>query len=275
MEIMGRKINIRYFLWYYCFNGLIVADIFLITVALVFDISYSFAEFIIIFDLIVCLVLLGEYILNLYLSSPKKKFILDPLNILGLLASIPFDFILVNVTPETILLRYLRLLKLTRIALLSSRLRFIKDLCEKTGLHKILGVILGTVIIFTLLFYFFGPSYSGFDDFYFVVVTLTTVGYGDVIPNSYNEKILALILLIIGIFVFSAVTAALSSFLTDRIMNNDEKESEDTIGNVIGKNSENIMDEIKLVREENNGLKNEISELKNEISELKDLIMEK
>lgn len=275
MEIMGRKINIRYFLWYYCFNGLIAADMFLITVALVFDISYSAAEFIVIFDLIVCLILLGEYILNLYMSSPKKKFIMDPLNILGLLASIPFDFILVNVTPETILLRYLRLLKLIRIALLSSRLRFIKDLCEKTGLHKILGVILGTIILFTLLFYFFGPSYGGFDDFYFVVVTLTTVGYGDVTPQTYNEKILALILIIIGIFVFSAVTAALSSFLTDRIVNEDEKEIEDTINSAVEVHSENIMDEIKLVREENNGLKNEISELKNEINELKDLIKEK
>ena len=275
MEIMGRKINIRYFLWYYCFNGLIIADMFLITIALIFEMPDDVLVNIVYFDLFVCVVLLGEYALNLYMSSPKKKFLLDPLNIIGLIASIPFDFILETAIPGSILLRYLRLLKLSRVILLSSRLKFIKELFRKTGLHKILGIILGTIILFTLLLYLFGPSYGIFDDFYFVVVTLTTVGYGDVTPQTYNEKVLALILIIIGIFVFSIVTAALSSFLTDRIMGDDEREIKDIINRTVEENSENIMDEIKLVRDENKGLKDEIGELKSEISELKDLIKKK
>lgn len=275
MEIRGRKINIRYFLWYYCFNGLIIVDMILITAALIFEMPDNVIMNIQYFDLFVCFVLLGEYALNLYMSSPKKKFLLDPLNIIGLIASIPFDFILQTVTPGSILLRYLRLLKLSRIFLLSSRLRFIKDLFKKTGLHKILGIIMGTIILFTLLLYLFGPSYGIFDDFYFVVVTLTTVGYGDVTPQTYNEKVLALILIIIGIFVFSIVTAAISSFLTDRLVNKDENEMEERIKDVAEKNSENIMDEIKLVRDENKELKDEIGELKSEIRQLKDLINEK
>ena len=94
MEILGRDINIKYFLWYYCFNGLIIIDMFLITIAIIFQIPSDVALNIQIFDGIVCLILLGEYALNLYMSTPKKDFILDPLNILGLIASIPFDLIL-------------------------------------------------------------------------------------------------------------------------------------------------------------------------------------
>lgn len=261
MEIMGKKINLRYILWYYCFNGLIIIDMFLITIALIFEMPDTVIMDIQYFDLFVCIVLLAEYALNLYLSSPKKKFLLDPLNILGLIASIPFDFILATVTPGSILLRYLRLLKISRILLLSSRLKFIKEMFEKTGLHKILGVIFATIILFTALLYFFGPSYGAFDDFYFVLVTLTTVGYGDITPKTYNEKVLSIILILIGIFVFSAVTAAMSSFLTDRILNKNEEDIKEMAESLEVK-SEKMMNELKLVREENKQLKDEIGELK-------------
>ena len=151
MEIFGKQMNIRYFLWYYCFNGLVIVDMFLITIALIFQLPPDVVKDIQYFDLGVCLILLGEYALNLYMSSPKMKFIMQPLNIVGLIASIPFDFILVVAIPGSGLLRYLRLLKLSRVFLLSSRLKFIKELCEKTGLHKILGILFGTVFLFTLL----------------------------------------------------------------------------------------------------------------------------
>ena len=275
MQILGRKINLKYFLWYYCFNGLIILDMFLITIALIFQIPNDVKITIQNFDLIVCIILLAEYALNLYLSSPKKDFILDPMNIIGLIASIPFDFILATVVPGSILLRYLRLFKLTRIFLLSSRLRFIKDLFEKTGLHKIFGIIIITIILFTILFNLFGSSFNGVDDFYYVIVTLTTVGYGDKVPTTYNEKVLAIILILIGIFVFSTITAALSSFLTDRILEDDEEDIKEEINEVIEEKSESIMDELKIVREENNGLKDEINELKSELNELKEIINNK
>lgn len=275
MKILGREINIKYFLWYYCFNGLIIADMFLITVALIFQIPEEVAALIQLFDFFVCVILLVEYSLNLLISSPKKDFILDPMNILGLIASIPFDFIFIEVVSEFTLLRYLRLLKLARIFLLSSRLRFIKDLFEKTGLHKILIGIIATVGIFTLALYLFGPSYGLFDDFYFVIVTLTTVGYGDITPQTYNEKVLSIILILIGILVFSTITASISSFLTDRLLDDDEEDIKKEIESVIEDKTDNIANELKTVHEENKQLKDEINGLKNEINELKDLIINK
>ncbi|WP_406533971.1 ion transporter [Methanobrevibacter sp.] len=275
MKIWGKDINLKFFLWFYCFNGLIIIDMILITISLIFQIPANVATDIQNFDLIVCIILLVEYALNLYLSSPKKDFILDPLNIVGLIASIPFDIILSAIIPHTIVLRYLRLFKLTRIFLLSSRLKFIKELFEKTGLHKIFGGIIITILLFTLLFEHFGPHFDFFNSFYFVIVTLTTVGYGDVTPKTYNEKVLSIILILIGIFVFSTITAMMSSFFTDNILEDDEEDIKDEIKEVFEEKSENIMNELKNVHEENKGLKNEINELKDEINELKDLINNK
>ena len=207
-----QRFNLK-FLLNYCFNSLIIIDMFLITIALIFQIPAHIALNIQYFDLIICLILLVEYTINLF----------------SLIASIPFDFILIETVSGFTLLRYLRLLKLIRIFLLSSRLSFIGDLFKKTGLHKILAGVVATIGIFTLLLYLFGPSYNLFDDFYFVVVTLTTVGYGDVTPQTYNEKVLSIILILIGIFIFSSITAAISSFLTDRILEDDNKDIKEEI----------------------------------------------
>lgn len=59
-----------------------------------------------------------------------------------------------------------------------------------------------------------------FDDFYFVIVILTTSGYGDVTPQTYNEKVIAI--LFAGIFIFSTITAEISSFLTEHLLKSDD-----------------------------------------------------
>ena len=143
---------------------------------------------------------------------------------------------------------------------------FIKDLFRKTNLHKVLIGIFVTILIFWTAFYLFSPTYGWFDDFYFVIVTLTTVGYGDVTPKTYNEKVLAIILILIGVFVFSAITAIISSFLTDRILDDDEENIVSEIQETIEEKSENIMAELKSVRMENKQLKAELNELKEMIN---------
>ena len=104
----------------------------------------------------------------------------------------------------------------------------ISNFIKKTNMDKIIGGIVFTILLFTILIYVFGNNYNLFDSFYFVVVTLTTVGYGDITPNTFNEKLITIILIFIGILVFSTITGAISSFLTDRILDDEE---EDIINN--------------------------------------------
>lgn len=241
----------------------IIVDIFFITIAMLFNLPDEIAFTILIFDFIVCIILLVEWLVNFYLSSPKKLFLKQKDNWISLIASIPFDVLLPAVIPGISLLRYLRLLKLLRLVVLFNRFfdgfeKFIR----KSNLDKILGGVFFTIIIFTVLFYVYGTTYDLFDDFYFVIVTLTTVGYGDITPHTFNEKIISIILIFAGIFVFSTITAAISSFLTDRLLKTDEEEMGDIIEGALEENLNNILNELKSLREENKILKDEIDELK-------------
>ena len=59
-------------------------------------------------------------------------------------------------------------------------------------------------------------SISFSDVVYFTMVSVTTVGYGDVVPKTAEGRIAASALMLLGIGLFSAVTAIITSFMLDR-----------------------------------------------------------
>ncbi|WP_407375983.1 ion channel [Methanobrevibacter sp.] len=259
MKAFGMEMNARLAI-FLGLNALIIVDIVLITVAMIMTLPPNIVLDIQIFDFIVCIILLIEWGINFYISKPKSLFLKQKDNILALIASIPFDVLLPAVIPQVALLRYLRLLKLLRIVFLFRRFATsLERFIDKTNLDKILAGIIGTIFIFTILLYFFGPSYDLFDDFYFVIVTLTTVGYGDVVPVTFGEKVISLILIIVGLFAFSTITAAISSFLTERLL--EENTDDDSIESKINM----ILEDLDIVKKENEELKQKISELQDSI----------
>lgn len=101
------------------------------------------------------------------------------------------------------------------------------------------------------------------------IETITSVGYGDLTPKTVNEKAITMVLIFLGVFMFSTVTAVISSFFTDQLIN-DEKIEEDL---------EVVKKELDTVQKQNTDLKNELNVLKSqndvlisEINELKELI---
>ena len=49
---------------------------------------------------------------------------------------------------------------------------------------------------------------------YFVLTTVSTVGYGDVSSNNTTERVFCMILMIIGVSCFSFISGALASILS-------------------------------------------------------------
>ena len=74
---------------------------------------------------------------------------------------------------------------------------------EDRGIHLIGGIALAAVGVGTLM-YRWMEGWGWVDSLYFSVVTLTTVGYGDLSPTSPGSKLFTVFYIIGGISLFGA-----------------------------------------------------------------------
>lgn len=116
-------------------------------------------------------------------------------------------------------LRLVRLLRLVRaFAGVYRALGHAGSISQHRGLQTIVLSWLGVMVICCAALYFAerdaNPSIrSPFDALWWGITTMTTVGYGDVVPQSAEGRIAASALMLLGIGLFSAVTAIITSFL--------------------------------------------------------------
>lgn len=259
--------NKRLSLKWILFQLIVIIDLVLISLDLALTFPRDISFHIHIFDLIVCVLLLIDWFINFYMASSKREFMKGIDNWIDLIASIPFDTILPFLFPHVKLLRYFRLLRLLRVIALFNRfLSGFKKFLHRSSLDKILLAILFSLALFTVLLYAFGLGNNLFEVFYFVVVTIATVGYGDIIPATTNEKIVTIFLIIAGLFIMSTITAAISSYLTDKLIKDDEEE--------IGK-FEDLVEELDSVKKELDEVNRKNDRLIEEMDELKELIKNK
>lgn len=85
------------------------------------------------------------------------------------------------------------------------------------------GSILVFMILFSTFFIFIfekdvpkGNVNNLFDSLWYTIVTLTTVGYGDIAPHSSAGRFIGLITVIFGVAFFAAITGRIASFLVDQ-----------------------------------------------------------
>jgi len=105
---------------------------------------------------------------------------------------------------------------------ITDRLREIYFLLKNEKFFYLLFVIF-FVIFFGAVSLFFADRYyltkgagGFFDAVYWAVVTLGTVGYGDIVPESTAGRIVAMMIILCGPLILSLVTASISSILIER-----------------------------------------------------------
>jgi voltage-gated potassium channel len=116
-------------------------------------------------------------------------------------------------------LRILRLLRLVRaFAGVYRALGHVGPLANHRPLQTIVISWLGVMVICCAALYLAERDVnaairSPFDALWWGITTMTTVGYGDVYPTTAEGRIAASALMLLGIGLFSAVTAIITSFL--------------------------------------------------------------
>ena len=58
-----------------------------------------------------------------------------------------------------------------------------------------------------------GGAHTYISAFYFIVSTMTTVGYGDFSAGTTNEKVFCILLMVGGVFIFSTITGSIAAIL--------------------------------------------------------------
>ena len=168
-----------------------------------------------------------EYLLRVYCSPVKKDYVLSFFGIVDLLATLPLylSFLL----PSAKYMFILRTFRLIRIFRVLKLFVFINEgylLMEsiKRSLNKILVyflfVIVLVTIIGTLMFMVEGgqPNTQFTDipsSIYWAIVTLTTVGYGDITPVTIVGRFLSGIVMILGYTIIAVPTCIVSATMID------------------------------------------------------------
>ncbi len=162
-----------------------------------------------------------EYLARLWVVLNKRKYIFSFFGLVDLLSVLPTYLAIFFAGAQSLLvIRSLRLLRIFRIFKLA---RFIGEsqnltLALKASRFKIivfLTTVITAVIIFgTLIYLIEGPEH-GFTSIplsiYWAIVTMTTVGYGDIAPQTTLGQTLASIIMIMGYGIIAVPTGIVSS----------------------------------------------------------------
>lgn len=188
-----------------------------LSIEIIYTFSFNTQKIIDNVDIFISLVFLLDFFVFLYLSDNKKKYIKN--HCIDFISSLPFVGIL----------RALRIVKVIRLVKLLKVLKVLKgvkgimpilNFINKTKSRSILvsySFILIVIIFYcSLAFYSFECNVNEnvntfFDAIWWSFVTVTSVGYGDISPITTESKIIAMVLTILGMGLFSLITAEIST----------------------------------------------------------------
>lgn len=163
-----------------------------------------------------------EYLLRIYAVHSPSKYIFSFFGIIDLLAILPFflSFIFVG-SQYLVVIRSLRLMRVFRIFKLVSFVKGASDInkalkASRAKIFVFLSFILILVVILGSVVYLVeAETNSGFTSIprsiYWAIVTLTTVGYGDIAPLTPLGQFIAAFIMIIGYSVIAVPTGIVSS----------------------------------------------------------------
>jgi voltage-gated potassium channel len=173
-----------------------------------------------IFDLIVVIILIIDFSLATRESKEGIKYILKHAYELPAMIPLLVFGVLESESAFTIALRGLRLIRLFRLIQLFSRISIVLG---RTGnrmiytiVFSIMAVSFGAVGIYIIEHSVEGTKITNLGDaFWWAIVTVTTVGYGDVYPITAEGKVIAALLMIVGIAILGILISTLGAGLIE------------------------------------------------------------
>jgi len=188
------------------------------------DVDVRYHKELVILEWVFTILFSLEYILRIISTDKPWKYIFSFYGIIDLLAILPM-YLSFFISGSNILvsIRALRLLRLFRVMKL---MQFVGEATRlknalRESRNKIIvflySVLVMSMIVGTVMYIIEGPE-AGFTSIprsiYWTIVTLTTVGYGDIVPVTALGQFLSMVVMIIGYGVIAVPTGIVSAEFT-------------------------------------------------------------
>ena len=202
------------------------------------ELSDQYRYLLSIIEIICVLIFLIEYILRIYVSKKPLSYVFSFYGIIDLLAIVPF---FLRIAIDLRMLRAFRIFRVFRALKLVRYNRALRRFHIAAGIIKeefVLFFITTGILIFIAAsgIYFFENENqpelfkSIFHSLWWAIVTLTTVGYGDVVPITTGGKIFTFFVLILGVGVVTVPAGLVASALSKaRIIEQKEREKQSKV----------------------------------------------
>jgi len=194
-----------------------------------------------------------DYISKVSTSQRPLRFIIQPFSIIDLLSILPYylELILSSSVSALAVVRVLRLLRLLRIVRLGYYSKTVSVIGvavirSRDGIYLLLFIVSLCLVVFSTLVFFAEQSANTFDttnqvwlnpdgstsnfqsipqSFWWCIITITTVGYGDYVPVSPAGKAVGAVTALFGVMVLAFPITVLISNFSD-VMNEQKAEQD-------------------------------------------------
>lgn len=207
----------------------IIGSIIVVTLDSVAVYHRRFGDFFYVLEWIFTILFTLEYILRIISINKPLKYVFSVLGFIDLLAIIPTYLSIFFVGAQSLLvLRALRLLRIFRIFKLThllTEMEFLKTAVfisiKKISIFML--VVFTLIIILGSIMYLVENGENGFssipDSIYWGIVTITTVGYGDISPVTPLGKFIASIMMFIGYGIIAVPTGIVTTDMAIAVRN--------------------------------------------------------
>lgn len=202
---------------------IILASLVVVILDSIDDVHQNYASLLAYIEWGFTIIFLGEYILRLYCSPKPLHYAFSFYGLVDLLAIVPGILALYYSDAQYLLIiRIIRMLRIFRVLKLGPYLKQAHYLLDalRGSKQKILVFLLSVctlVIVFgTLMYVVEGPQH-GFTSIpksiYWAIVTLTTVGYGDIVPKTALGQVISSMVMITGYSIIAVPTGIFTAEL--------------------------------------------------------------
>ncbi|MEM8679547.1 MAG: ion transporter [Planctomycetota bacterium] len=203
-------------------QGLILLSLLAFSLDTLPNLSPTYRTYLRIFEIISVAIFTVEYLARFIVASPKSSFVFSFLGLVDLMAILPFYLSLGIDLRSLRVFRLMRLFRLLKLARYSAAVqRFHRALLIAKEELVLFLFVAGSLIFVTAvgIYYFENQAQpeafaSVFHALWWSIVTLTTVGYGDVYPVTTGGKVFTFLMLLVGLGVVSVPAGIVATALS-------------------------------------------------------------